>query len=447
MTAALIRASAVRPAASGMEPEPSLRSTAIAGFVTIGAAFGGFFGWSLVAELDSAAIAPGVVIVDSHRKTVQHLEGGILRELLVQEGSSVRAGQVLLRLDAIQAEASLGQIKGQYWAALARVARLRAEQENLREISYPPELASETGDPQVQEIVVTQNQLFKARWEAYDGIIAVQRQRIKQIQEEIAALEAQLVATVERLKLTEEEANNVRILLEKGFERRPRLLELQRLVAELRGRRGELQANIARARQAIAAADLEILGTQNTRSSDIAKELQDTQAAAAELADRLRGASDVVIRREVVAPQDGRVVDLKVFTPGGVIAPGQPILDIVPLDDEMVIEARVSPMDIDVVRAGLESHVRLTAYKQKRVPPIEGVVSQVSADKLIDQRTGEAYFSARVTLSQDSLAKLKSVELYPGMPAEVMIVTGKRRALDYFVSPVTDSFRRALREE
>jgi len=428
-------------------PEPSLRNTVIAGFVTVAIAFGGFIGWSSVAALESAAIAPGVVIANSHRKTVQHLEGGILRELLVKEGDQVKAGQVLMRLDSLQAEAQLAQLRGQYWVALARVGRLRAEQEGLRQITFPPELEAQKHDPQVRDIMATQQQLFRARWESHDGLVAVQRRRIEQIEEEISALQAQLRATVERLKFTEEELKNVRTLLEKGYERRPRLLELERAAAELRGRRGELQANIARARQAIAAAELEIIGLQNTRSTEIARELQDAQALAAEFADRIRSAKDVLERREIVAPQDGIVVDLKFYTPGGVIGPGQPILDIVPLNDDLVIEARVSPNDIDSVRVGQPAHVRLTAYKQREVPVIDGVLTHVSADQLIDERSGEPYFAARVTLENESLQSLDRVTLYPGMPAEVMIVTGSRVALDYFLSPITHSMQRAFREE
>ena len=428
-------------------PEPSLRSTVIAGFATVAVAFGGFIGWSAFAPIESAAIASAVVIADSHRKTVQHLEGGILRELLVQEGTQVKAGQVLMRLDSLQAEASLGQLRGQYWVALARVARLRAEQEGLREITFPPELTAQNHDPHARDIMSTQQQLFRARWESYDGVVAVQKRRIEQIQEEITGLQAQLVATADRLKFTEEELKNVKALFEKGYERRPRLLELQRAAAELRGERGELQGKIARARQEVAAAELEVIGLQNVRSTEIAKELQDAQAVAAELADRIRSASDVVERREIVAPQDGIVVGLKFFTPGGVIGPGQPILDIVPLNDDLVIEARVSPTDIDAVRVGQPAHVRLLAYKQREVPMIDGVLTQVSADQMIDPNTSEPYFAARVTLDRESLQGLDGVSLHPGMPAEALIVTGERVALEYFLSPITHSMRRAFREE
>ncbi len=261
------------------------------------------------------------------------------------------------------------------------------------------------------------------------------------------ALQSQASATVDRIAYTEEQLGNVKGLVEKGFERRPRLLELQSQAAELKGKRGEYLANIARARQTIAGTEQDILNLQNTRRTDVTKELQDNQTLLADLTDRLRAATDIVTRRDVVAPQDGLITDLKYYTMGGVIMPGAPILDIVPLDDNMMVEARVNPNDIDVVRVGLPAFVRLTAYKQRRVPSIDGTVMYVSADKMLDQRNGEAYFVARVRLSPQSLAELRHVELYPGMPAEVMMVTGERRALDYFVAPITDSMRRAFRED
>lgn len=431
------------------EPQvPSLRRTVVAGLVTVVLAFGGFLGWGFFARLDSAAIAPGVVTVDSHRKTVQHLEGGIVREVLVREGQRVAAGQVLIRLDTTQAEAVLGQVDSQYWAALARAARLRGEQEDRRSLTFLAELLAEAARQRaVAAVLETEQRLFEARWEALDGTIAVQRKRIAQLEEEIVALEAQARATADQLRLTREEMAGVRSLVAKGYERRPRLLELERTVAELEGRLGELKANLAKARQGIAAAELEIINTQNTRRTEIADQLQETQTLLGDLADRRRAALDVLARKEVVAPQDGLVVNLQVHTPGGVILAGMPLMDIVPLNDDLIIEAMVDPADIDVVRVGLPAHVRLTAYKQRQVPMVDGEVIHVSADKITDERTGKPYFLARVRLAPDALEGLARVELYPGMPAEVVMVTGERRAIDYFISPITDSMNRAFRED
>jgi len=434
-------------AVADLDVEPSLRPTAIAGVIVIIAFFGGFFGWSLFARLDSAAISQGTVVVDSHRKTVQHLEGGILRELLVKEGQAVTAGQVLALLDTTQADAQLGQITSQLVAVQARIARLRAEQAGSLTLEFPPELLQQRDDPVVADTIASQTNLFHARWRAHESAEAVLQKRIDQLEEEIRANEAQLASTNRRLMLIEEERANVAKLLEKGFERRPRLLELERAVAELKGRQGELRGAIARGRQAIGGAQLEIVNLGDTRLADVARELQEARALEADLNDRIRAARDVRQRREVTAPQDGIVTDIRLVTPGGVIGPGQPLMDIVPTDDELIVETRVAPSDIESVRVGLPSRVRLSSYNRSLAPTVEGVITYVAADMTTDQRTGNPYFTARIRLSRQSLSEWPEVQLYPGMPAEVMLVTGERRAIDYFVAPLFDRMRRAFREK
>jgi HlyD family secretion protein len=432
-----------------VEPaEPSLRNTMIAGVAAVVIGFGGFLGWAMTADLSSAAIAQGTVIANSHRKTISHLEGGMLAEMLVKEGDQVRAGQVLLRMDGTMANAQLGQIESQLWTAQARVARLRAEQADQRTLTYPDDLiAAGKLNPVASDAMTTEQRLFAARWDGYDGSLAINRRKINQLKEQIAALKAQASATADRLRYTEEELGTIKSLLEKGYERRPRLLEMQRLSAELKGRVGELAANQAQAEQAIAAAELEILALKHTRRIEIADQLQQNQATLADMTERSRGASDVVTRKDVVAPQDGKVTDIHFFTPGGVIGAGAPILDLVPVDNDLVVEAQVSPADIDSVRVGQVANVRLTAYKQRKVPIIDGQVTYVAADQVTDQRTGQSSFTARVRLDAQSLQSLHHVEMLPGMPAEVIMINAKRRAIDYFLSPITDSMRRAFREE
>lgn len=428
--------------------EPSLRRTMLAGAAAVAIGFGGFLGWALTADLDSAAIASGTVIVDSHRKTVSHLEGGIMRELLVREGDLVEAGQVLLRLDATQADAAVGQLRAQYWTALARVARLQAEQAERREIVYPPELveAART-DPVAANAAEAERRLMAARWDGYDSRIEIQHRRIGQLRDQIEGLKAQSAATVDRQRYTEDELQTVKTLLAKGYERKPRLLELQRDAAELRGRIGELKASQAEAEQAIAAAELEIVNAGNERRTEIARDHQMAQGEVVDIAERLRGTTDILRRHEVTAPQSGRVTELRYFTAGGVIPAGAPILDVVPQDDELVIEARVQPTDIDAVQVGQSAWVKLTAYKQRDVPPVEGEVISVSADRLQDERQGYPYFAARIRLKPEQAGALSGVELYPGMPAEAMIRGQARKAIEYFISPLTDSMRRAFREQ
>lgn len=428
------------------DAEPSLRRPVVAGLATIAIAFGGFTAWMFLAPVDSAAVAPGTVIVDSHRKTLQHLEGGIVREVRVKDGDTVTAGQPLVVLDRTLADAALGQVQSQYWSALARLARLRAEQSGGA-LVFPDELTARAAEPAVAETMRTEDTLFRSRADTHAAQLAIRKRQIEQKNEEVAAQRAQLAATQQSLAFKQEELKGVKQLFDKGYERKPRLLGLQADVANLKGRQGELTATIARVQQEAAAVELDGANFQSSWQSDIAKDLQDTQTLAAELSDRLRAATDVRGRTVITAPQDGKVVDLKVFTIGGVVAPGQPILDLVPSDDSLIVEARVSPLDIDVVRPGLPAHVRLTAFKAKRVPMVEGKVVQVAADKLTDPRTGEAYFTAQVRLDGASLAELHGVEITPGMPAEVFLVTGARKAVDYILSPITDSMRRAFRED
>lgn len=435
------------PYAQDLDAEPSLRPTVTAGIVIIVAFFFGFVGWSLFAQLDSATLSQGTVVVDSHRKTVQHLEGGILRELLVREGEVVKSGQLVALLDTTQADSQLGQVVSQLVAQQARIARLRAEQEGSLVLEFPEALKKQGTDPTVAETLTTQLRLFQARWRAYESSEAVLQKRIDQLQEDISSNQAQLTATSRRLALLEEERANVSQLLDKGFERRPRLLELDRNIADMKGRYGELRGAIARSKQAIGEAQLQIVNLGDTRLADIAKELQEARAMEADLNDRILAARDVRQRREVVSPQDGVVTDIRLVTLGGVIGPGQPLMDIVPVDDELIVETKVDPKDIDSVRTGLPARVRLTSYSRALAPTVEGTIIYVAADMGTDQRTGNPFFTARVRLSRDSLAEWPEVRLYPGMPAEVFIVTGERRAIDYFLSPLLDRMRRAFHEK
>jgi HlyD family secretion protein len=424
------------------QPETTLRRLMIIGCTVIGVAFGGVGAWLFLAPLDSAAVAQGSVVVDSHRKTVQHLEGGIVRSVMVKEGDTVAAGQTLMVLEGAQAQSALGQVRNQYWTAKARVARLEAEQAGLDRLAWPAEFAE--ADPKLLD---AQQDMFRARHDTFVAQMAVREKRIGQIEQQIVALAAQRTATEESLGYNATELAAVEKLYKQGYERRPRLLQLQRMSAEMQGSLGELSAKIARAEQEKAEAELELMGQRNTRAQEIAVELQEARTTLLDLSDRLRAAQDVMNRTDVKAPQDGRVVDLKVYTVGGVVTPGQPLMDIVPVDDPMLVEARVKPADIDVVHVGMSANIHLTAYKQRTTPPVAGTVQHVSADRLVDPRTGEPYFVALVRPLPEELAKIADVQLSPGMPAEVFITTGERRAIDYLLSPLTDSMRRGFREQ
>jgi HlyD family secretion protein len=428
-------------------PEPSLRLNVFAGFAVIVMFFAAFTGWSMFADLDSAVVAKGTIVVDSHRKTLQHLEGGILRKLNVREGDVVKAGQLLAELDGTQAEATLGQATSQHYAVKARIARLRAERKGVRFISFSAEMIARSQDKVVAEAMAAQQQLFAARWRAHDSAIAILNKRIAQLGNEITAERALLVSAVAQGQFTNTELKNVQRLYEKGYERLPRVLQLRRSLADLTGRASNARSNIARLDHATASAKLEIDAARDVRQAEIARDLQEALPLDATLSARTRAAQDVKDRNVIIAPQDGTIVGLKIFTIGGVVSPGQALMDIVPSNDSLVVEAKIKPSDIDSVRKGLTARVRLTAYKRSNVSSIKGEVVHISADQLVDPRTGEPYFTSRIKVNAEELAALEGVKLQPGMPAEVMIVTGERRAIDYFIAPLTDRMRRAFREQ
>ena len=423
------------------------RGPVVAGFLVIGLFFGGFGGWAALAPLQSAAIAPGLVSVDTNRKTIQHLEGGIVGEILVRDGDRVRAGQVLIRLDETLPRTSLELLKGRSMASRALEARLIAERDGADAIRFPELLTAAGADPQVAEMINGQINIFAARRNSVAGQVKILGQRIAQFREEINGLKGQIASEVVQHGLIAEEIKDVTGLYEKGLARRPRLLALQRQAAEIEGSRSQNMAAIARVEQNIAEARLHISELRTSTINEVVQELRDVQTEMFELAERIAAAEDILTRTELRAPIEGTVVGLQVHTPGGVIAPGEPLLDIVPADDRLVVEARVDPSDIDVVHPGLPSQVRFTALNQRNLAPVDGTVTAVSADRIVDDRTGESYYLTRVELDDGFAEALGGVPLYPGMQAEVMIVTGERSALDYLIRPFARSLNRAFRED
>ncbi|WP_374385132.1 HlyD family type I secretion periplasmic adaptor subunit [Dongia sp.] len=428
-------------------PEPSLRRYVILGSTIVFLGFGGFLAWGLLASLDRAAIADGTVVVDSNKKSVQHLEGGIVREILVRDGDQVKAGDVLIRLDPTQIAAQMNQLQMEHFSRLARIARLTAEQEGRDEIEFPAELTAAQADPAVAALIASQQALFKARTSAYEEGASMREKKIGESQNEIVGLKSQIAAAQEMRAISEKQLVSVRELYTKGLAVIPRLRGLESDVAQLGGRIGELTSNIARASDTIAGLKIEIENLRSTRATEVNAELQQVLSEGTDYEGKLAALQDVSKRMDVRAPQGGRIVNMQVFGPGAVIEPGKPILDIVPQDEQLVVEAKVKTDDIDSVHAGLKAEVKLLAYKQRRVPAIDGEVLTVSADRLVEERSGVAYYIARVKLDLSSLPPGMNVTPYPGMPAEVLIATGPRRAIDYFTSPLTDTWHRAFREE
>lgn len=430
---------------------PPTRGAFYVGAVIVALFFGVGGVWASTADLSSAAVASGRVTVDGNRKTVQHLEGGIIRHIHVRDGDRVEGGQPLLTLEDLQARATWDMLNGQFLALRALEARLIAERDGLDAVVFPKDLLEATDDApdvavDVAQVMQGQQTLLTTRKRSQDTRRSILEQRIGQLNTEISSLTNQLTATDQQIALVADEEATVRGLVTKGLERRPRLQSLEREHARLRGQRDQETGAIARARQQIGEAEFEIVGLESEYQTEVSAELRDVQTRMADLRERMASAADVLSRMVVTAPMSGIVVDMQYFTTGGVVAPGRPILDIVPQDDTLIVEARLRPNDVDAVNRGQGANVHFTGLKARTTPMLQGEVIYVSPDSLADERSGQHFYTARVAIPADQLARLNGQTLTPGMPADVVIVTGERTALQYFVQPLTDSFRHAFRE-
>ena len=377
----------------------------------------------------------------SSRKTIQHLEGGIIREILVADGDVVRSGQTLISLEDTKARSEVDSLQGQLWDATAREARLLAEQQGEERVSFPP-----NESPAAAAVLARQKDIFETRRQVFQSQVAVIREKRSQVEREIVGLKAQASASAQRAAIVREEAAMVAELVSKGLERRPRYLNLQRETADIDGRRGEIAAQISRAEQVISESQATLLKLESDRQNEIAQSLREAQNQIFQLRERLRAADDQLSRTQVKAPEDGVVTELRVHTPGGVIGAGVPLMDLVPLQDRLIVTARVRPEDIDVVRPGLKADVHLLPYNQRRVPRLEGIVTHVSADRLVDKRTDQPYYAAKIRV-QDPRVTEGRVQIIPGMPTQVFIKTGHGSVALYALRPLLDSFDNAFRED
>ena len=428
------------------EPAPSLRGNVIAGTLAIAIGFGGFLLWGYTAELDSAAVGSGSVVVNTKLKTVTHLEGGILQALLVNEGDKVRAGQPLVRLENTRAKADLGQMDARRVGYLAKLARLSAEQDGATSISFPPELLA-SSNPFFLEILRNERLLFQRRQETFQRTLESQRKQIDVFSAEADASAAQLAANTRQQELIQTQIDAIQTLADKGFATRAQLVDLEGKLSMLAGNGGEYAANKARSEMSMAGAHLEISKTQTSWQSDIADAMQQTRIELNSLLDNMAAAADVLKRVELTSPEDGIVTNIQLRTPGGVVAAGQPIMEIVPEHDARIVEARIDPRDIDSVHVGAKVQVKLSAYGIRQTPALDGVLTYIAADQSVDEHTNAAYYIVRAEVTEEALAKAPEVELYPGMPADLLVLNRPRLAIDYILSPLTDSLRRAFREE
>jgi HlyD family secretion protein len=404
--------------------------------------------WSVLAPLKSAAMASGVIEPESSRKTIQHLEGGILRQILIKNGDVVMAGQILLELDDTKSRAERDSVMDQLWDAEGTHARLLAEQSSSDHVSFPQDLvAAAQQNLSVGVILTGQQKIFEARRRVMLAEIVINNERIAQLRQEIIGLGAQKAALTDRATISQQELDQVMELATKGLETKSRLFGLQRERADLDGQRGGVDAQISRAYQSINETQADLIKLQSDRLSEVAQGIRDAEGQILQLRERLRTIDDQLARTEIRAPADGVIMNLRVHTPGGVIGAGEPLVDLLPRADRLIISAHVRPEDINVVHAGLEAQVHLLPYNQRRVPMLRGSVEYVSADRLIDTQTGQPYFAATIRVTDERLSKMDDVELVAGMPAQAMIETGKSSVAFYAFRPLLDSFHRAFLED
>ncbi len=417
-----------------------------AGLAVIGVLVFVIGGWLAFAPLSGAVIAPGYLRVDTYRKTVQHQEGGIVSEILVREGQVVKAGEPLLILGDVRVSAGFESNRTQLDGELARQGRLQAERDLTTAVRFSDSLAKRSKEARVAELMQRESALFRVRRSVLDSQVQLLRSQAGETRGEIAALESEIKADDTSIRLQQEELDANEQLIAQGFISRAHVLGLKRNVADYESRRGQNMAELAKARQKISELELRILGLRNTYMQQAADELKDNTAKVFDLEERMRASQDASDRQTVTAPVAGSVVDLKVTTVGFTVGPREPMMDIVPANPDLIVEARIRPEDINNVSQGASADVRLTSFKQRLVPVVAGKVSYVSADRLTERQTGAPYYAAYIRIDPASLAAAGNLHLQAGMPAEVYVRTASRTPLLYLLDPVTGYIRKAMRE-
>jgi HlyD family secretion protein len=403
-------------------------------------------GWAALVPLAGAVVVPGNLVVQSNVKAIQHPTGGVVAEIPVHNGERVATGDLLLRLDATQAQASLQMVSKQHDEVRARIARLVAERDGAAQIQVPSELAARSDDATVKALLASEQSLFKARSNARRSQTDLLQSRVSQLGEEIAGLNAQVDSKSKQLELIAGELTGVQDLYDKRLVPLTRLTTLQRESARIEGERGQLTSAIAETKSKIGEAQLQIVRLDQDFRTDVVKELGENQGKEAELVERGVAARDLLERIEIRAPTSGVIHQLSAHTIGGVIRAGDTIMEVVPDLDDLQIEARLQPNDIDQVRMGQKAFVRFSAFNQRVTPQLDGIVAYVSADTSRDQQTNASYFTVRVTLPEDQRRRLDGKQLVSGMPAEVFMQTGSRTMMSYLLKPITDQLQRAFVE-
>lgn len=407
----------------------------------------GLGGWASTVLISGALIAPGQIVVESNVKKVQHPTGGVVGEVRARDGDLVKAGDIVVRLDDTVTKANLAIVTKNLDAAQARAARLQAEQRGVDKIEFPQSLLERANDPDVKLLLSAETKLFDVRVNGRTGQKAQLRERITQLNEEISGLSAQEKAKDQEIALVQNELTGVRELYDKRLVQISRLTQLERDSARLNGERAQYVASRAQAKGKITETELQIIQVDKDVVSEVSKDLRETNDKIGELIERKVAAEDQLRRVDIRAPQDGMVLQSTVHTVGGVVTAGDTLMLIVPQADDLQVEAKVNPVDIDKLQIGQKTLLRLSAFNQRTTPELSGVVSRVSPDVTTDQRTGQGYYTIRVSLPPEEVARLGDVKLIPGMPVEAFVQTGDRTMLSYLMKPLHDQLMRAFREK
>ena len=423
----------------------SLKGPIVSGLTILLIFLVGATAWASSAKLASAIIAVGQLKVDSNRKQIQHLDGGIVNEIIVSDGQRVKKGDTLVILDPVQAKSSLGIVAGALFTAELKRSRLQAERDNTEQPDFTRFLHREHEDK--NSLIDAQQSLFSIRRSVQVSQQEILHQQIENLKSQISGFESQQASTKTQIEISKDELVNLKNLKARGLVGNERLLELERNLAQLEGRAGELVSSIASAKASIDEKRLELIRVKRSFHEQVLAELQDVESEIIDLQERANAATHHLQQMVVKAPVDGLIVGLNVHTEGGVVVPGQLLMEIVPDNDALIVEGQVLPTDVDDLRVGQSARVKLSGFQQRTTPELTGMLQYVSADSMLDERSGMTYFIIRVSIAAEELAKLPSEGLIPGMPAEVFVQTGERTALEYLLQPLSDTIDRAWREK
>jgi HlyD family secretion protein len=423
------------------------RKFALAGYAVIFLTFGIAGGWAAIAKIDRAVVAPGFVSVETNHKTVQHFEGGIIREILVKEGDSVKEGQVLIRMEKVQAQANSDLLNNQLYSYLALEARLLAERDEREAIAWPPEFGSRENDPQIAKLMSDEVGQFNERRSSLNGQIKIIESKAGQLKTEIGGIGIEKDSEEKQVKYINEELVSLRKLLAKQLVPTQRVFAMERERTRLEGAIGKAISDAAKAQGAIAEMGIQVSQLQQKFKEDVATALLDVRQKIGDYRQRSIVAQDVLRRIEVTSPRSGTVQNLKASTLGQVVRAGEALLDIVPLDERLIVQAQFSPGDIDIVHQGQSAEIRFPAFHSRTLPLMMGHLESVSRDRLMDEATKQPYYLGIVSINKADIPDDYRARLRSGMPAEIIVASGERTVLTYLVSPLSSSIRKTFIEQ